>query len=76
MPPRLLSVLGVLLLVGGVLFLGLSAYAMYRIGVSESVDDSAYAKRGIAAALVGTALFLGGLWAGREARGRRGVDRP
>ena len=70
MRPRLLRVLGVFLIVGGVILLGASAYAMYRLGVSESVDGASYAKRGISAAVGGTALFLGGLWATGEARRR------
>lgn len=64
----ILKVAGVFLIVAGVLFLGLAGYAMYRLGVSEgSSDGASLAKRGIAAALAGSLLFVGGLLTLRSA---------
>jgi hypothetical protein len=58
----LFKLLGYLLVVAGLFLLGLSAYEMYKIGTSTASKPSAdLAKRGIVAAVSGTALFLGGL---------------
>lgn len=69
MRARLLSGIGLLLLVAGVLLLGASAYAMYRLGTSSSsTGNPALAREGIAEAVGGAGLFLIGLGAIRWSR--------
>ena len=66
----LLKGLGILLVSAGVAGLAASAYAMYKLGVSSPDGEGmTIAEKGIAAAVVGTASFLAGLWVLRLARG-------